>query len=463
MQVPAVIVEDRRSLVDLDAGAVHAAIDVHEDAEPGRSLHRRDRFDEPRELDIRVRRGDSLEAVRPDRRQRVRDQDVGAVAASPRRRLGHHRRFPNGGALELSYPALQEEAHQEVALQRLYVGPPLRRRAAAQIEDLIDVPTDWRSEKHQRRRAQRRPQLPREAVGPYVQRPDPMGHRRHPQSTHLCGHTAQEGKGYSCEMLEIEIPVEVVWQAFLFAATEDLAASRLTCRDALRSCERIAESRISTFARGLAERRRGGSSLVLAWRLARVGPRAFAEASREIWRRLDEADRTSAAKRLREAVRENDPRAVESLVSVGVDVDFRLETYLPPVHAAAFNGYAEALDALLRCGARVDVDVDGNLPLGLASQDGRVASVKVILAHHPDTVNLKNTNGFTPLIAAVVVGELAVCRELVRRGADTNCTTPNGVSALALARRRNYHQIHDILLTRQPPDPDLDQTDAPPR
>ena len=241
------------------------------------------------------------------------------------------------------------------------------------------------------------------------------------------------------------LPLEIVVERiFEFVSTEDLRSARETCGAGAEAAEDIAKSRLSTLASTLASKE--GKYFRMALNLSRLGNRALALASRNLWLLVDASERQERVEALKQAVRLDDATAVRDLVARGVDLDFRVGTFLPATHAAAFDGRVRALDALLACGATVHQIADGYLPLGLASAYGRKDAVRVILQHHPEVVNLKNTNGFSALIAAVVANEASVCKLLIDHGADVRCRTPNGLDALTLARRRNRSDICNLVL-----------------
>ena len=267
--------------------------------------------------------------------------------------------------------------------------------------------------------------------------------------------------------MSLEIPLEIVVQ-HIFGFVYELDGPRASCRSGAAAAEDIARLRLDPLGLRLAEAT--GSYAVLWKRLSVAGTRGIACTSREMWLRLTEDERVDRVERLRRAVRENDGAAIGQLVAMGVDLDFRLATYLPAVHAAAFDGRDDALEALLVCGASVRVTADGHLPLGLASVYGRLNSLRLILRYHPDSVNMKNFNGFTALIAAVAVGEFDACQELINHGADISCTTRNGLDALTLANRRNRTAISRLLTTHmKTPDEknishnDISSNDHPPQ
>ena len=79
-------------------------------------------------------------------------------------------------------------------------------------------------------------------------------------------------------------------------------------------------------------------------------------------------------------------------------------------------------------------DGDGHTPLALASRDGKVDVVRVLLEAGAD-VNKSTTggDGHTPLTFASVYGEVEVARVLLEAGADMNKRNSEGRSPLYLS------------------------------
>lgn len=121
----------------------------------------------------------------------------------------------------------------------------------------------------------------------------------------------------------------------------------------------------------------------------------------------------------------------EMLLKAGADPNMQLKLF-PPYRSL---GEDRGGDSMLTV---------GTTPLIRAAKAGDVASVRVLLAYHA-MVNLPNSLGITPLMAAAGVGSttidtrgrfrnedqcLAVAKLLVAAGADVNATRDNGQTAL---------------------------------
>ena len=91
--------------------------------------------------------------------------------------------------------------------------------------------------------------------------------------------------------------------------------------------------------------------------------------------------------------------------------------------AAATSGASEAVNALLRRGAKMDiVDQAGMTPLLSAALATDVDSVSLLLAAGAD-VNVRGATGFTPLMAAAMSGNVELAQVLLEAGADVNAVS----------------------------------------
>ena len=70
----------------------------------------------------------------------------------------------------------------------------------------------------------------------------------------------------------------------------------------------------------------------------------------------------------------------------------------------------------------------------------------------------RTAGGFTPLLYAVLTGDLATVRVLLDNGADPNDASPDGVSALMLALNKRHEDVA-LLLVERGADPNYDRRD----
>ncbi|MBV8501368.1 MAG: ankyrin repeat domain-containing protein [Paucibacter sp.] len=103
------------------------------------------------------------------------------------------------------------------------------------------------------------------------------------------------------------------------------------------------------------------------------------------------------------------------------------------LQAAADAGNVADIRKLLGKGVPVDVrDDDGWTPLMTAAGRGQLDAVKIFLAAGAD-IETQSVNGQTPLMAAVASGSSAMVKLLVERGANTHAEAANGITVARIA------------------------------
>ncbi|MCE2541561.1 MAG: ankyrin repeat domain-containing protein [Acidobacteria bacterium] len=173
---------------------------------------------------------------------------------------------------------------------------------------------------------------------------------------------------------------------------------------------------------------------------------------------------------------------VETLLAAGADPNTPLPFGETPLMTAARSGNADVVGRLLAAGADVDTATEAGAygeqtALMWAVAQQHPAVVDVLLAHGADvyarsttfteTVKTISTyanyglqcvprdecyitevrsGGFTPLLFAARVGDLASARLLLAAGADVNEATPDGSSALAVAALSGNGAVGALLL-----------------
>ena len=176
------------------------------------------------------------------------------------------------------------------------------------------------------------------------------------------------------------------------------------------------------------------------------------------------------------------PALVKILLEAGADPNVALPFGETPLMTAARAGDADVVGQLLAAGADVDAATEAGAygaqtALMWAVAQGHAAVVEVLLAHGADvharsttfteTVKTISTyanyglrcvprdecyitevrsGGFTPLLFAARVGDLASARLLVEAGADVNEAAPDGAGALAIAALSGHGAVGAFLL-----------------
>lgn len=159
---------------------------------------------------------------------------------------------------------------------------------------------------------------------------------------------------------------------------------------------------------------------------------------------------------------------VRRLLEAGADPNAALLSGESPVMTAARTGSPEVLELLLAAGA--DPNARGprdQTALMWAASQGHPDAVRVLLEHgadvharsaswsqvmavppHSDPANQQSIphGGYTPLLFATRVGDLASARLLVRSGADVDAADAWGVSAIVLAAHSGFGDLLEFLL-----------------
>lgn len=130
------------------------------------------------------------------------------------------------------------------------------------------------------------------------------------------------------------------------------------------------------------------------------------------------------------AARSGDPEVVEMLLARGADVNARGARGQTALMWATSQRHADVVEVLLAHGADVHARSDVWKQLWQTSEDQDT---------HPDHQVWIDEGGYTPLLFAARVGDLASAKLLVAAGADVNDEAAYGVSATVLA----VHSVRD--------------------
>ena len=204
----------------------------------------------------------------------------------------------------------------------------------------------------------------------------------------------------------------------------------------------------------------------------------------------------------------DDLDAVEQLLRAGADVNAANDHRVTALALACENRSVKIVERLLKAGANANATISsGETVLMTASRTGHLGVAEALLAHganvnasepshnqtalmwavaeqHPDIVRTliehradiqarsrvrrrtvqtgdrygdQNTikevaqvdlGGFTPLLFAARVGDIASAEHLLRAGADVNDRAPNGASVLVLAAHSGHGPVAELLLDK---------------
>jgi serine/threonine-protein phosphatase 6 regulatory ankyrin repeat subunit A/serine/threonine-protein phosphatase 6 regulatory ankyrin repeat subunit B len=132
----------------------------------------------------------------------------------------------------------------------------------------------------------------------------------------------------------------------------------------------------------------------------------------------------------------------EYLIAQGISPDVTDNLGFTALYYAAYRDRLECVTFLVQ---HTKAEEHGRLtPMQIAAAHGHVRIVKALAT--PDNLNATNDQGFTPLMAASMNGQLAVVKELIHQGAGLEFSTINGFRALHLAAEIGSLSIVKLLV-----------------
>lgn len=133
------------------------------------------------------------------------------------------------------------------------------------------------------------------------------------------------------------------------------------------------------------------------------------------------------------------------LLSRGAAADLAGDDGITPLMLAAEAGDRRMVQMLLASGAAVNAEArDGRTPVLVAARAGQLAVVKVLLAAGAN-VNVSQ-DGRSLLMHLVAAGDLLTAEAVLAAGADVGYRSPNGTTALDLARASHNDDLQMLLL-----------------
>jgi ankyrin repeat protein len=129
-----------------------------------------------------------------------------------------------------------------------------------------------------------------------------------------------------------------------------------------------------------------------------------------------------------------------------IDLEYKDHVEQTALNVAARFDFHEICLLLCEYGAQVNVkDKDGWTPLLNASRNGNLALAELFLSRRARCEE-KDSGGFSPLMWACYKNQLQLVRLLLRHGADPNTRCKNSLSCLSWASGRGNEQIVQELL-----------------
>lgn len=175
--------------------------------------------------------------------------------------------------------------------------------------------------------------------------------------------------------------------------------------------------------------------------------------------------KNSLNSQLYKAVEENNQSIVKELLEKGANPNVPYYEIFPPadtddetpLFVASKQGYVEIMKMLIQAGARVNTSccVLGYTPLIFAVQNEQVDAVKTLIGAGAD-INTKgggdcDSLGETPLIYAIKIGNIEIVQLLLQAGADVNatydesCGLRKNITALMEAQHAGHIKIVELL------------------
>ncbi|CAI8050973.1 Putative ankyrin repeat protein MM_0045, partial [Geodia barretti] len=148
------------------------------------------------------------------------------------------------------------------------------------------------------------------------------------------------------------------------------------------------------------------------------------------------------------AVKRHEPATLRELVRAGSDLNLQNQEGLTPLMIAARSGRTDITNILLE-GEHINLDIQekrtGQSALHFSAEEGDSATTEALLKAGANP-HLKDKDGDTAAIKAVMSQEPATLRELVRAGSDLNLQNQEGLTPLMIAARSGRTDITNILL-----------------
>ena len=189
---------------------------------------------------------------------------------------------------------------------------------------------------------------------------------------------------------------------------------------------------------------------------ARANHIAVMEMLRTRWPGEEASSLTDGAV-LRRAAEEDNVPMIDFLVGeAGIDVDFRTEPGLSPLHSAALKGASKAMTALVKHGANASaLDEEGFTPLHHAASAGHTAAVDMLCTAAGVDINLRVNQSlsyppeydtWSALDFAAIAGNVDAFKALVRHGADWKALSGAGLTVLNTAAASDNTELIDVLI-----------------
>ncbi|BBB32710.1 conserved hypothetical protein [Thermotomaculum hydrothermale] len=171
------------------------------------------------------------------------------------------------------------------------------------------------------------------------------------------------------------------------------------------------------------------------------------------------------AKEFINACKANNISEIKLMLAMGVDPDIT-DDGLTGLMVAAYNGYIELTQLLLKKGANVNKKYYGTMLAGLEGQTAlyfaisgyayykkhdkqkakRIEKIALLLVDKGIDINSKTEDRSNYLMQASWAGMESLIKKLIKKGIDVNYTIPDGFTALMVASKNGHFNIVKLLL-----------------
>lgn len=178
-----------------------------------------------------------------------------------------------------------------------------------------------------------------------------------------------------------------------------------------------------------------------SWRLSR-SPSSLSLRSPKVLRETSDKE---GFRPLHVAASQNLTELLDVLIADGALIEARNNWGGTPLHAAIFTNSLDTARVLLARSAKVDVvDVNGMSPLHWAPKLGHCEALNLLIK--AGAKSLYSGNGNLPIHVAIRQGQLAAVQDLVSHGTDVEAKTYKGDTLLLVAVVSNQIKIAEFLL-----------------
>jgi serine/threonine-protein phosphatase 6 regulatory ankyrin repeat subunit A len=140
-------------------------------------------------------------------------------------------------------------------------------------------------------------------------------------------------------------------------------------------------------------------------------------------------------------------KSIKNLLDAGADINAYDKEGFTALHYACGNGHESVVEQLLASGAQNRKANNDKLPLHVAIGE---PIVQLLLQLFPDSVNVRDQDGWTALHSAAIKGNLPLMDLLLKKGSDVEAQTNLGSLPLHYAAFSGREDIVEMLIQQKP-------------